>query len=216
MEKQQSRHLLFVAVWLTRALLNALSNDLLDCVDPDVVSAFLSGGYYSTRRITDEFPNEFTAQYPEDFLFVGSSISETVNSVAFRTGREPVDAASVVQEELRSQGWHSLPQKRRSGRGFQEAEEAVARPVPLCHSDGTSMTISARREDRGTYVILSRRANAEGYNCNEEGDAHDPWSHGLTGELMPTWSCQAAPDTVAPEAAALSVAVAMTRIRMFA
>jgi hypothetical protein len=162
-EAHKIRRFSLVATLLFFVPLTAVSKDLLSCVDPDVVAAFLERGRLSGREISDELPQDFAAiPFPRDYLFIGSSVSETASSIAFRTDREPADAVFVVREILGEQGWNLLAQRARPRVGFQENKATMIQHVPLCHTDGQSMSISSRREDRGTYVVLSKT-----FQCSE-------------------------------------------------
>ena len=187
-EENQMRLALTIVAFLFCVPINASSDDLLSCVDPDVVTAFLSWGYQSDRTISDELPQEFsTVRYPHDFLFIGSSTSATHRSAAFRTGREPSDAESVIEIIFGERGWHSVPQPQRDAmrKGFQQTRDASQRHLSLCHVNGEAMAVTSRREDRGTYVVLGKYTDARNLNCNRQPNADNRMDWGLTSDLMP-------------------------------
>lgn len=186
--EKQTRVTLTIAASLICLPINALSEDLLGCVNPDVAIAFLSAGNQSGRTISDELPQEFSlVQLPEDFLFIGSSKSATLTKIAFRTGRVPSDAVSVVENMFHERGWSSVSQPKRNvmRKGFQEARDSSLRQLSLCHTNGKSMAVTSREGDRGTYVMLWRSSDTRNINCNQEVRADRSMDWGLTSDLMP-------------------------------
>ena len=173
--------------FLVFAPINALSDDLLSCVDPDVVTALLSSGFQRGSEITDEMPREFAAtRYPDTFDFIGSLTSEYHISAAFRTDLDPGNAESVMAELFGKQGWRPMPRRRdRMRSGFQPTREASQRHLRLCHADGNSVSITAREEDRGTFVVLFRSDAARNADCNQEPSADGSIRWGFTNDLMP-------------------------------
>lgn len=169
------------------APINAFSDDLLSCVDPDVVTALLSFGYQPGSKITDEMPQELSiVRYPDTFDFIGSMTSEYLISAAFRTELEPDDAESAMAGLFGAQGWRPMPSRRVGMRsGFQPRRDASQSQVRLCHADGNSVSITAREEDRGTFVVLFRTDAARSADCNQEPTADGSIRWGFTGDLMP-------------------------------
>lgn len=167
--------------------INAFSDDLLSCVDPDVVTALLSFGYRAGSEITDEMPQELAAvRYPDTFDFIGSMTSENLISAAFRTELDPDGAESVVAGLFGGQGWRPMPRRREGMRsGFQPSREASQRQLRLCHADGNSVSIMAREEERGTFVTLFRSNAARSADCNQEPTADGSIRWGFTDDLMP-------------------------------
>jgi len=167
--------------------INAFSDDLLGCVDPDVVTALLSFGYRSGGEITDEMPKELSiVRYPDTFDFIGSMTSERLISAAFRTDLDPDSAESVLAGLYGEQGWRPMPRQRESMRsGFRPSREASQRQLRLCHSDGNSVSITARVEERGTFVNLFSSIAARSADCNQEPTADGSIRWGFTDDLMP-------------------------------
>lgn len=175
-----------IAALLFLVPINVSSDDLLSCVDPDVVTAFLGSGNQSMRTISDELPQDFpTMQYPADFLFIASSTTATQTSVAFRTDREPSDAESAIEIMFRERGWRSLPQGVTPRMGFQQTRNDLLRHVALCHADGEAMSVTSRREDRGTYVVISKHTSVRNYDCNQQPKRNTDFWSGMTSDLMP-------------------------------
>ena len=80
--------------------------DALECVDPDIVTAFLTTWHSPTRRISREMPEAFAAlSAPEGFYFIGSAVADLGTSVAYRTDMNPSDAQSAVVASLETLGW---------------------------------------------------------------------------------------------------------------
>ena len=146
--------------------------DALECVDPDIVTAFLTTWHSPTRRISREMPEAFAAlSAPEGFYFIGSAVADLGTSVAYRTDMNPSDAQSAVVASLETLGWRQLPQResRTAGRGFQTMGP-VPQYVSLCRDDNYPMYLSARDEAAGTYVILS--TNNQQTRCSVSESLH--------------------------------------------
>ena len=61
----------------------AWSDDLLDCVDPDIKAAFLWKYDSGETRISRDTPAVFSAmRFPDSFEYIGSSSSEQSESIA--------------------------------------------------------------------------------------------------------------------------------------
>jgi hypothetical protein len=178
---------LTVFLFLICAPINALSDDLLSCVDPDVVTTLLSFGYRSGSEITDEMPNELSiVRYPDTFNFIGSLKSEHLISAAFRTNLDPDGAESVLAGLYGEQGWRPMPRARESMRsGFRPSRETARRQMNLCHADGNRVSIMARELERGTFVTVFSTDTARSSDCNQEPTADGSIRWGFTDDLMP-------------------------------
>ena len=159
---------LTVLSFLICAPIDALSDDLLSCVDPDVMTALLSFGYQPGSEITDEMPQALSViRYPDTFNFIGSMTSEHLISAAFRTDLDPGRAESVLAGLYGEQGWRPMSRPRESGRpGFRSPSESAQRHIRLCHADGDGMTIMAREVERGTFVTLFSINTPRNADCN--------------------------------------------------
>mgnify|MGYP001825516925 CR=1 FL=1 len=181
------RLILTVFAVLICAPINAFSDDLLSCVDPDVVTGLLSFGYQPGSKITNEMPQKLSiVRFPDTFDFIGSVTSEYLTSAAFRTKLDPAGAESVMAGLFGEQGWRPMPPRRGPTRsGFQPKHEASQRQLRLCHADGNSVSISAREEDRGTFVVLFSTDSARNGDCNQQPSADGRIRWGFTNDLMP-------------------------------
>lgn len=173
--------------FLIFAPINAFSDDLLSCVDPDVVTTLLSFGYQPGSEITDEMPQELsTVRYPDTLDFIGSMTSEHYISAAFRTELDSGSAELVVARLFREEGWRPMPRRRDGIRsGFQPSREPSQRQLRLCHADGKSVSIMAREEEGGTFVTLFSTNTARSADCNQEPSADGRIRWGFTDDLMP-------------------------------
>lgn len=149
---------------------NQADADALECVDPDITTAFLSRWHSPTRRISREMPEEFSAlDFPDQFYFVGSFVADYGTTLAFRTSAKPADAQSTAVAELEALGWRQLPEQR----GSRSAETGFVtraqprHPVSLCREDEYPVYVSARDETAGTYVILGTNTQQSGCNLAE-------------------------------------------------
>ena len=153
----------------TIALPTQTRSNALECVDPDIVTAFLTRWYSPTRLISQEMPEEFAAlNTPKGFYFIGSAVADYGKSVAFRTDIDPSNAESAVVASLETIGWRRLPQResRSAGTGFQSTAPRP-RSVSLCRDDDLPMYVSTRDEASGTYVVLSTNDRQSGCNLSE-------------------------------------------------
>ena len=153
----------------TIALPTQTRSNALECVDPDIVTAFLTRWYSPTRLISREMPEEFAAlNTPKGFYFIGSAVADYGKSVAFRTDIDPSNAESAVVASLETIGWRRLPQRESgsTGTGFQSTA-LRPRSVSLCRDDDLPMYVSTRDEASGTYVVLSTNNQQSGCNLSE-------------------------------------------------
>lgn len=181
------RVLVFAAVAFCTPNISA-SDDLLACVDPDVVTAFLAVGSRSDLKISDELPDEFSfVEYPDDFRFIASSTSAMHKGVAFRTDLGPDEAVSAFEQAFADKGWSAMGQPQRGLRmkGFRQAQSSSQQQASLCHSSGKTMSVLARREDRGTFVSLWEYPDSRNLNCNQMPADGFGMNRGRTSEVMP-------------------------------
>ena len=173
--------------FLIFAPINAFSDDLLSCVDPDVVTALLSFGYHPGSEVTDEMPRKLsTVRYPDTFDFIGSMTSEYLTSIAFRTELDPGGAESVIAKLFGEQGWRPMPRARAGMRsGFRPSHETSQHQLRLCHADGNSVSIMAREKERVTFITLFSTNDARSADCNREPSADGSIRWGFTEDLMP-------------------------------
>lgn len=181
------RVMLVLVLGLLTLPIKALSDDLLSCVDPDVVTALLGFGYQPGSKVTDEVPQEFsTLRFPSSYSLVGSLSSDHLVSIAYRAGLDSQDARTEIFELLRQSGWR--PMRKQEGEmrtGFQPAPTASPDPLSLCHSSGDRVSVLVREDDRGSLVTVYRPVERRGRNCNEEAGPSRRIRWGFTDDLMP-------------------------------
>jgi len=178
---------LVVLSFLVCAPINALSDDLLSCVDPDVMTALLVFGYQPGSKITDEMPRVLSViRYPDNFDFIGSMTAEHMVSAAFRTDLDPASAESILAGLYGEQGWRPVPSSREVGQpGFQSPSESNQQHARLCHANGNGMTIMAREVERRTFVTLFSTNTPRYSDCNQEPAEDGSMRRGFTDDLMP-------------------------------
>lgn len=178
---------LIVLSALTCAPIVAWSDDLLSCVDPDVVATLLSSGYSQGSEISDEMPRDFSSiRFPDTFDFIGGMTSKHFTSAAFLTTLDPGNAEPVAAGLFVEQGWRSAPpRQQRTRSGFQSPKDSSQRHTRLCHAEGNSVGITVRAEERGTYVMLYSTDAARSPDCAREPSADGSIRWGFTDDLMP-------------------------------
>ena len=148
--------LLLTFLALATIPLSEARGDLLQCVDEDVVTAFLERGFGSTRTISRDMPTEYSElAKPSRFTFIGSSVTDNTTSVAYKTPLDVQKAERSMLSALQSMGWQKLPdpKPRRHRPGFQSSIK-FPRHFSLCQNN-SAMGVSVRREPAGTYVVLT-------------------------------------------------------------
>ncbi len=166
--------------------LSAKSDDLLSCVDPEILRAFLWAESGPSLSISDQFPQEFSdISFPDDLRFIGSSARSTNISVAFHTDKEVSEAVVTMEDILRGRGWRAIPQRQRTRIGFQRASVETRQYLSLCHTDGQTMSVRAHNVRDSTYLVLSKSQAAEGRNCNRQTYPDNRMVWGYTDDLMP-------------------------------
>lgn len=165
-----------------------VADDLLSCVDPDVVEAFLARGDRSTYQIVNTLPEELSAlDYAEKFRLIGSLETARYTSVAFHSDRTPDEAMAMMEAALGEHGWVAVDDPRMNSRpnGFQETQSSSQRQIALCDASNSAMSLSSRNTDGGTIIHLSTSSSSRGNICRQEYRLDPYRDMGFTSDLMP-------------------------------
>lgn len=166
--------------------LNTKADDLLSCVDPEIVRAFLWADSGPRLSISDEFPQEFAdISFPNYLRFIGSSESPTHKTVAFRADQDSTETVMAMNGILSDRGYRQIPKRERTRRGFQQPDIDSQQYLAFCNTDGQIMSVTARSVDGSTYLSLSKSTKTRNRNCNQQTYADDRMIWGFTGDLMP-------------------------------
>ena len=175
--------------WLISMPAVAAADNLLSCVDPNVVQAFLGGGASSEYRIVDTIPPEFSGlDYPQDFDLIGTRHTRSFVNTAFRTNQTPDNAIKSLEAAMVNSGWTVVDNRRANAlwRGFQDAKTTSRRGLTtLCDENDSAISLSSGAADPGTIVHLFKSASAQRNECNQGGQFDSSEDMGLTNDLMP-------------------------------
>jgi hypothetical protein len=145
----------------------ALASDPFECVDPDLVSAFVGHRHLGPASYSTEIPENFVLlDMPEGLALVGSEIADSRSEVVFKTYRKPAEAFDAAVAKMGLSGWQESPNDRGSHqRGFQTRSTSLA--VTLCNADETDALAIVAREGRG-QTLVSYTQLASGHACKVE------------------------------------------------
>ena len=127
-------------------------DSLLQCLDPDIVTAFLGQGRFISREVPDEYAE---LSMSNAFVFIGSAVGEQDSSVAYKTGLDASAAEPEIVAALEALGWKRVvePRRRTARRGFQITHK---QPIALSFCRANKYLNSNFREGvEGTFVVLS-------------------------------------------------------------
>lgn len=131
------------------------STNPFECVDPDVVDAFM-GHYWhqDPSTFSTAAPPDFVSlRLPEDFVLIGSQSSESHRSVVYKTDRDATTALSTSINSVKEDGWALIEQRSRMGFGGFEPQ---SRPVTqLVCRDSTPGVMSITSVDRSGRTLVS-------------------------------------------------------------
>ncbi len=133
--------------------------NLLDCVDTDVVKAFLGQQQVISRKM----PNEYSElSMPTSFAYVGSAVREQSSSIAYKTGLDAAAAEPEVTTALEAGGWSRVvePKRRTDRRGFQTTPR-MPRTLTFCRGN-RYMSGSFRQDASGTVVVMTSQLMGSG------------------------------------------------------
>ena len=163
--------------------------NLLSCVDPRVIEAFVARGPQSEFEITDTVPAEFSdIDYIQDFELIGTSRSNRSLSVAFLTNHTSERAVAILQESLTELGWSPVEDPRLQMRqsGFQSAEQKAHTQIIMCDSSEAAISVSARESSSGTIAHIWRSPTSLRSNsCSGRYQVPPSMDDGYTSEIMP-------------------------------
>jgi len=175
--------------WLISMPAVAAADNLLSCVDPNVVHAFLGGGTRSEYRLVDTIPPDFSGlDFPQDFDFIGTRHTGSFVNTAFRTNQTPDNAIESLEATMVNSGWTIANNRRANAlwRGFQDAKTTSRKGLTTLWDDNDSaISLSSGSADIGTIVHLFKAASALRNECNQEGQFDSSVDMGFTNELMP-------------------------------
>ncbi len=176
--------------WLISIPVVAAADDLLSCVDPNVVQAFLGGGASSEYRLVDTIPSEFSGlDYPQDFDLIGTRHTGSFVNTAFRSSQTPDNAIKSLEEAMVNSGWTIVDNRRATALwgGFHDAKTTSRIGLTtLCDQNELAISLSSGAVDRDTIVHLFKSAFAQPNECNPGGLFDSSVDIGFTNELMPS------------------------------
>lgn len=144
-----------------------LASDPFECVDPDVVSAFVGHRHLGPARYSTEIPDDFVLlDVPEGLALVGSESAESRSEVVFRTDRKPTEAFEDAVARMGLSGWQAGPNEHGGRqRGFQARSTSLA--VTLCHGDEPDALAVMAREAAGQTLVSYMQVSG-GQACTAE------------------------------------------------
>ena len=135
----------------------ARSQDLLECVDPDVRAGLLGSVGQPAATTTVSVPDYLQALVlPSTLNLIGTTDSGLLTVTAFRSPSDPEPALAAVTESLRAADWVSLGEP--AGippTGFVAQAEAQPETAMMCKDDTVLQALSGRRNGI-TYVSLRK------------------------------------------------------------
>ena len=82
------------------------ADDPFDCVDPDIVEAFLGNWYQNRPNYSTSIPDDFVKMgLPAHFTLVGSAVHGSSVSVVYKTEENANAALSSVVDVMENEGW---------------------------------------------------------------------------------------------------------------
>ncbi|MGW8368844.1 MAG: hypothetical protein ACWGPN_09215 [Gammaproteobacteria bacterium] len=139
----------------------AVTQDLLEGIDPDVRNGLLFEGARIDRRISREIPavlSDFSP--PQGFNYIGSSVDSSRWLAVYETTLAADDAKQRTTVSLRESGWEDYRPWMSGG------VVNIHMPDPTLCRDDHLMTVGAWLVDESTYVFLS--STSDYTNCNGE------------------------------------------------
>jgi len=162
--------------------------DLLSCVDPNVVEAFLSRGDRSTYEITDTLPEKLsTLEFSDRTSLIGTLETVSYTSTAFSTDSAPRDAMDTMEATLQNEGWipventHTEPREK----GFQERQLSTRQQISYCLPDNSAMMLSSRERSNDTILYLTDHTSSQNNFCGLDSFVDPFRDMGFTSGLMP-------------------------------
>lgn len=147
--------------------LTAFSQDLLQCVNPDVVNSLLFGGRPSQVAITRSLPDALSSyEPPAGFELIGSMNQGVgdASTTAFKTDLEIQAAFDALVASFAQDGW--IPEEDGSANTF----SLPGRPLSgtVCR-DGDRRAISVRDVDGTRYAGISLYSQGQLRACGDDG-----------------------------------------------
>jgi len=180
---------LILLTWLISMPAVAAADNLLSCVDPNVVQAFLGGGASSKYRLVSTISPEFSGlDYPHDFELIGTRNTGSFVNTAFWTDQTPDNAIKSLEAAMVNSGWTVGDNRRANAlwRGFQDAKTTSRRGLStFCDENESAISLSSGAADTGTIVHLFKSASAQQDECNQEDQFDSGVDMGITNDLMP-------------------------------
>jgi hypothetical protein len=149
----------------------AFGQDLLECVDPDVLRGLVFTG--NSPVISTAVPAEMSGVgVPSQFGWIGSAQrnlgqvmgSQTTSVTAAYGTTLSVDAArDLAVKTLESEGWNIVPAPAMGGGVFTSASFSV--PWSACRGD-EAVTVTANRLDGKTYVLYGASRGGNSTACD--------------------------------------------------
>lgn len=158
----------FIATFFS---LTAVGDDLLECVNPDVLNGLLfNGPYESTLSVTDTLPEAMSGyQAPESFELIGAGIRGIVGqmvmtTVAYRTSLASEDAFAALLASLEPDGW-AIEESPNRAQTFNLGGSPTRGIV--CRN-AERMMISVEDVEHVRYAHIDSNTDQRGQDCNEE------------------------------------------------
>lgn len=159
---------LAIAVPATIFSLTAFSQDLLQCVGPDVVNGLLlSARAESVLTVTAGLPESMAGyRAPPGFELVGTAVrgSGTATTVAFKTALPAEEAFASMILSLQTDGW-TIEEQQRQPQTFNVAGQPVNGVV--CRN-GERRSVSVQGNADARYATIASYADQTARACNAE------------------------------------------------
>ena len=142
----------------------AVAQDLLSCVDPDVKQALVFQGFGGDTVVSSERPKAFADfREPQNFEFIGSSVSSLQTTVAYKTSLAAETALDDSVKSLVDSGWRGFPNAMQQTGGFRNSSQPSY--SSLCRED-QMLSVIARRAGESTFVNMSTASNQGNFSCS--------------------------------------------------
>lgn len=179
----------------------AFAQDLLECVNPDVLNGLVLDGAYDDPAAfsSSSHPLMSDVSTPGQFNLIGTAerdlLGSSMVSVIFRSSVAPSEAIDAAMNGLAESGWEARQQQSGLGSGV-FASASVAQPNLACLDD-QPVTVSAGSIDGTTYVNYSFAMN-QANSCTSPATGGAMFIRSSISQGMPSLEFPPDPETGEP------------------
>ncbi|MCZ6643087.1 MAG: hypothetical protein O7F71_16035 [Gammaproteobacteria bacterium] len=136
----------------------AVAEDVIGCVDPDIVHKLLGNPGEGSIQISREWPKRFPpVAVPNGFVLIGSRMSSHLSMISFKSSSSVDDARAGLELAMTDAEWQQPEYTRPTVTGGFQSSRAgsIRNATSFCHDDhGHMSAMFSEAPGEATYITL--------------------------------------------------------------